>query len=177
MMSIIAMLTRHTRDSDSHVGTGDNCSLSFCTTARPMASGGSLGSPAQAFNRIFSGQRAYQRFVLVLPQGAATVLEPKIHHTMALPSRILPSLLHLASQYAGCVPGSNSQNPVAVPHICSNALLARPRSLSTLKDARQPKATLVVQDLCISAAYRFVEAALQPHNAHEKRSRCRAGHA
>lgn len=120
------------------------------------------------------GQRAYQRAVPVLPPGAATVLEPRTHHTTALPSEILPSLLHLASQYASYAPGGNSQNPVAVPHICSEALSARPRSLSTLKDVRQPKATQVVQDLWNSAAYRFVEAALQPHDAHEKRSRCRA---
>jgi hypothetical protein len=176
MMSIIAMLTRRTRSTDSQVGTGDSYSLSFCTTARPMTLG-SLDPPAGAFIRIYSGQRAYQildTFVLVLAQGAAIVLGPSIHHTMALPSRILPSLLHLASQYAGYAPGSNSQNPVAVPHICSNALSARPRSLSTLRDAQQPKATQVVQDLCASAAYRFVEAALQPHHAHEKRSRCRA---
>lgn len=93
---------------------------------------------------------------------------------MALPSRILPSPLHLASQYAGYAPGSNLQNPAAVPHICSNALSARPRSLSTLQDAQQPKATQVVQDLSIPAEYRFVEAALQPHNAHKMRSRCRA---
>ncbi len=96
------MLTRHTKDSGSQVGTGDSYPLSFCTMARPMVSGGSIGSPAWPFHRIRSSPRAYQMFVLVLPQGAATVLEPKTHHTTALQSRILPSLLRLASQYRLC---------------------------------------------------------------------------
>lgn len=143
MLSVIAMLTRRTRDSDLQDGTGDRSSLSFSTTIQSTALG-SLSPPASTFIRIHSGQRACQILetnVLDLPQGAATALRPSSHHTMALPSRILPSLLQLASQYVSYAPGSNSQNPVAVPHICSNALSVRPRSLSTLKDTQQPEAT------------------------------------